>query len=133
MIGNESWQVSMIGLYIKKLLFFIYFLEMADLMKVQGKKIKKVKESSKKVKKVTRWWPEGQDQIKHSIVDPWSKGQDHIRLCQGMSPVPNFQIVSLRGLCTMLYWLIIIYLYTCAYLCFWHALLSWSFLYEKLE
>lgn len=35
-------------------LFCIYFLEMADLMKVQGKKIKKVKESSKKVKKVTR-------------------------------------------------------------------------------
>lgn len=80
------------------MLFFIYFLEMADLMKVQGKKIKKVKESSKKVKKVTRWWLQGQDQIKHSIVDPWSKGQDHIRLCQGMSPVPNFQIVSLRGL-----------------------------------
>lgn len=28
---------------------------MADLMKVQGKKIKKVKESTKKVKKVPRW------------------------------------------------------------------------------
>lgn len=43
----------MIRLYIENVIFF-YFLEMADLMKVQGKKIKKVKESSKKVKKVTR-------------------------------------------------------------------------------
>lgn len=65
-------------------LFCIYFLEMADLMKVQGKKIKKVKESSKKVKKVTRWWPQGQDEIKHSVMDPWSEGRDHIRLWQGI-------------------------------------------------
>lgn len=50
MTGIYDWVI-----YKKRYIsFIIYFLEMADLMKVQGKKIKKVKESSKKVKKVTR-------------------------------------------------------------------------------